>query len=82
MSGAATRVARGVQWLDDNHDGWRERIDWDRLDLDDLNDCILGQLLGGCAASGLTWNQLKTHGFWGLDAHEDYVALTQAWRDS
>ncbi len=38
------RVARGAAMLDDRWPGWRDLIDWDRLDVASVDDCILGQL--------------------------------------
>lgn len=39
------RVARGVEWLDDNHPGWKGRVDVDELDMGDGYHCILSQVL-------------------------------------
>lgn len=37
-------VARGAALLDERMPGWAARIDLDRLELDDTDRCILGQL--------------------------------------
>lgn len=36
--------ARGSALLDDVHPGWRAELDVDRLDLNAVYDCVLGQL--------------------------------------
>jgi len=41
----AERVALGAAWLDAAHPGWRDRVDVDRLNLEDSCDCVLGQTL-------------------------------------
>jgi hypothetical protein len=39
-------VARGVQYLDYNLPGWRQRVNADDLDMAMECECILGQLFG------------------------------------
>lgn len=39
-------VGDAAALLDEHAIGWRERIDVDRLDIEDPCDCILGQLYG------------------------------------
>lgn len=47
------RVLLGVAWLDQNHPGWWDKIDLDRLNMHDAHRCILGQLVDrGTYASG------------------------------
>lgn len=43
----AARAARGAALLDEKILGWAERIDVDRLRIDDPFSCILGQLFSG-----------------------------------
>jgi hypothetical protein len=39
------RVANGVEWLDENGPAeWWDRIDTETLDINDGNDCVLGQV--------------------------------------
>lgn len=38
-------VKKGREYMDANHPGWRERINWDIIDLRIWGKCILGQ---GC----------------------------------
>lgn len=38
-------VSNGVAWLDTVYPEWRERVDWDRLDMTDARHCVFGQLL-------------------------------------
>lgn len=40
-------VARGVEWLDAQDADWREKIDVEKLDIANVNWCILGQVFGG-----------------------------------
>jgi hypothetical protein len=40
------RVNRGIDWLDENIEGWRDKIKIEKLDIGSARDCILGQLLG------------------------------------
>lgn len=75
-----TRVALGIQWLDENHpDGkqWRDEVDPTTLDLASAYDCVLGQAF---------WAQANRKGY---DSGYDYVfyaytdaagsRLTTAW---
>lgn len=39
-------VLRGIELLDRQVPGWRDRIDWDKLDMTNCYKCILGQLFG------------------------------------
>lgn len=39
------RVAKGAAWLDENHDGWIEEVELDRLDLGSECNCVLGQIV-------------------------------------
>lgn len=42
---ARQRVRRGAAWLDDHGpDGWRDFIDLRTLDVDDAENCVLGQV--------------------------------------
>ncbi len=50
------KVERGIEWLDEGCPNWASRIDAEILDLEDNEDCVLGQLFG-------TFNsQMKIHG--------------------
>ena len=42
----AARVALGVEWLDEVHPGWRDKVDTDRLKMYNTHQCILGQVFG------------------------------------
>jgi len=42
----ATRVQRGTELLDLRVQGWRDMIEWDRLDMQSPLHCILGQITG------------------------------------
>lgn len=39
------RVKAGIKFLDENYNGnWREKINLDKLDISDHENCVLGQL--------------------------------------
>lgn len=44
MNQYAERVARGVLWLDHMHDGWRDDVEIDSLNLFSGEYCILAQV--------------------------------------
>lgn len=46
MNDYAERVARGVLWLDHMHDGWREKVNLETLDLSRSASCVLAQVTG------------------------------------
>lgn len=39
-----TPVEKGKAWMDAVHPGWQEIIDWNRLDMQYGDRCILGQI--------------------------------------
>lgn len=45
-------AARGVALLDSRYPGWRSHIDWQRLDMNDVFCCILGNLFRDTFARG------------------------------
>jgi hypothetical protein len=83
MSTIAERVAAGMTWLDEHEPGWRQRIDRDRLDLQNCTRCIGGQLAGVYAAflrrHGLSFSDAFLLGF-NLGMGGDYDQLTATWR--
>lgn len=82
-------VDRGVALLDKHNPGWREKIDREKLDLNDFWNCILGQLYG-VMDDGMNelfgegqWrdNDAVAHGFWLNTAKRyDYPGLTSEWK--
>lgn len=36
-------VKKGSTWLDEFHPGWAEKIDLDRLDMNNCTSCVIGQ---------------------------------------
>lgn len=42
---ASERVAKGVEYLDANYEGWRDRLSLDRLDMNHQQKCVLGQIV-------------------------------------
>ena len=89
----ASRVAKGVQWLNENHEGWRDAIDTDTLDMGSDHTCIIGQIHGEFhdLYRPLTW--MADHGFyltgeeiaggpeddWSLNHADMYSLLKDAW---
>ena len=65
-------VTRGAVWLDEKEPGWWERIDLERLDMDSLTDCIIGQLYGDF----WDWEEVRDNSEaasdLGFDAYSDY----------
>lgn len=61
-----TAVKRGANWLDENHAGWARWINLSELDLNNCENCIIGQSVGNFdqtvgMAGGDGW--AETHGF-------------------
>lgn len=64
-------VKRGVSWLDENHEGWENRIDLDKLEMGSCQSCVIGQAVGdyfrvvdregGGVGDGDEWSE--AHGF-------------------
>lgn len=44
MSTVAERVAAGIQLLDDNVEGWRDKINLETFNIQNTRNCILGQI--------------------------------------
>jgi hypothetical protein len=84
MSTIAERVAAGAAWLDEHEPGWRQRIDWDRLDLGNCTRCIGGQLAGVYLAflrrHDLDSEAAHLLGFTLMGSGCDFDQLTATWR--
>ena len=53
MSAAAERVAKGVEWLNENlGTDWPDFIDTDTLHMSSSTSCVLGQLFDSAAITG------------------------------
>ena len=70
----AERVLAGRLLLDKKYPGWREKINVDRLRMEDERNCLLGQLFGtfrkGLAALGLDIGKPCAH-LYGFTAEQD-----------
>lgn len=89
----AQRVANGVKYLMDYFGGsveWLDRIDVDRLDVANSDECVIGQVFGGyCIWSdnaGIGTEGQRELGFeavydrdWLCPSGDDYHALNQEW---
>jgi hypothetical protein len=71
-------VKKGREWLDANHPGWRERINWDTLNMRIWSKCMLGQALGGVSNIHVTPN-LDEFGFVAI-TEEDNRFLIDLWK--
>lgn len=40
------RVQRGVEWLNENHPEWLDKINLEKLDMGQTHTCIIGQVVG------------------------------------
>ena len=93
MSGIFTeRVAKGAALLDEKRPGWVDRIDLDTLDIDNCEDCVLGQAFeaevhddencgytDGLEALGIPSGRPEED--FGFDAHRaDQASLTAEWK--
>lgn len=63
---ASERVQAGATWLDDKVPGWHNMIDIRTLDVEDADNCILGQLdfwyyVDGMAT--ISWKSAVSRGF-------------------
>jgi hypothetical protein len=47
MQSLKEKVANGVRWLDENHAGWKSKINISILNMEFTHKCILGQLFNG-----------------------------------
>lgn len=82
-------VSRGISLLDQEVPGWRDKIDWDKLDMSNCFRCILGQLFGEYA-EGVDYLRV-TGAIYGFDIKpyqtreehvESFAILTELWRDA
>lgn len=46
MSAQTVTVTRGIAYLDEHLPGWQDEIDWEALDMNTCEKCIVGQLFG------------------------------------
>lgn len=73
-------VLRGIELLDRQVPGWREKIDWNELSMGHCKKCILGQLFGHFD-KGVRKLAIKTPSPFGFNTVGSYVALTELWRE-
>lgn len=64
---SSIKIKRGVELLNEKSPGWHSKIDLDRLDMADRDDCVLGQLFGdyfdGLEAIGVRPDRDVSFGF-------------------
>lgn len=74
------KVEAGIEYLNENHPGWRDKIDVERLDIYSCEDCIVGQL-------DIDVDMLDEFGRdyppqLGMDGDdEEYAELTRIWKE-
>lgn len=79
------RVDKGAGLMNDQDPGWFHSIDTIRLDLNSVDDCVLGQRFGdyhdGKAELGLDTDQAEAHGFIFKEVVSKgaYQTLTDRW---
>lgn len=77
------RVARGVEWLDNNIEDWSEKIDLPTFDITHVDSCVIGQVAGSywaCDRLGIGGGERYTLGF--NSEHggmTDYQKLQKSW---
>jgi hypothetical protein len=82
------RVDRGVAWLNRNKPHWLSLIDFDKLNIDSDEDCILGQVVGGyCRAcyhyTELAYTEDRVElGFTACDCNYSCRELEECWIDT
>lgn len=56
-------VKKGANWLDLNHPGWAHKLDINKLNMDDCQNCVIGQAVGNYweTIGGTRW--AIEHGF-------------------
>jgi hypothetical protein len=95
METMTERVVRGAALLDERMPGWEAKIDLDRLDLDSVWECVLGQLYGQdpnwngydrgkLVLGGMDIATAADHGFSQGETgttYGEYRELTNAWCD-
>lgn len=86
------RVLKGIQLLDTKIPGWRELVDFDKLDLLNANMCILGQVYGdfgqGVYELEIPWVEVSNYGFDLFPGEREcvpgdvglYTPLTDCWQ--
>lgn len=87
----AAAAAVGAALLDRVEPGWAERVESERLDLRDVQTCVLGQVYGSFSEGSEVvfgavfddqdseWAIVQNHGF-AATRHRDYSVLTHVWR--
>lgn len=80
MTDYAAKVNAGIQLLDTEKPGWREKIDLDNLDLGSCDICVLGQVFGNYY-DGV--EKLKVDAYeYGFNTGGSFRELTAAWKEA
>lgn len=87
MSNYSAKVSSGITLLSRGNSEWMDKIDFTRLNMNSVKDCVLGQLYGdydkGLVQVGIAESSSGIYGFtvsgWGGDAMS---SLTKAWKDA
>lgn len=73
-------VKAGREFMDATHPGWRERINWDTLDLRIWSKCVLGQGCGGISNMKLPPGKLVELGFQCDHTNEANQHMIELWK--
>lgn len=82
MNGLEKRVRTGAQWMDHEKPGWEEDIDREKLDIQNCDNCVLGQALGGYVSRSLPCFSIEfavDHGFTANSLPQEWLPLKTAW---
>jgi hypothetical protein len=73
------KVANGVKWLDENHEGWKKKINISILNMIRPEKCIIGQIFKDYYQTEkiLGVNFCREHGF--TTNHGNFDSLTTEW---
>jgi len=82
---ARVHVACGIEHLDKTSPGWASKVDLDKLDLEDNQRCIVGQLVGNYAGGrdlGVTSLGMSLRLGFNAMHKEDRGRLERAWGEA
>lgn len=87
MSNYSAKIASGITLLSRGDSEWMDKVDFTRLNMNSVKDCVLGQLYGdydkGLVQVGIAESSSGVYGFTTSDWSGDSMSsLTKAWKDT